>query len=157
MLVGKTGSAKTIFALQFLIHGVQMLFDCRCELRGVALHHLPDARPKLVKEVPPCVVANCRTKIVERRRRGAYPIWTVGSVDSDRTQYSEEIRAIQPPLSGVVTRGKNVRSRVSGPAHQTAAGRWAIKQMLLEQRRGQVLTKKRAGLSLNGHRFIESS
>jgi hypothetical protein len=80
------------------------LSDPRRELRCVALHHLPDARPKLVEEVHPRVAANRRTKIVERCRRGTRPIWTVSSGDSDRSQSPKEIRSVQPPLSGVVTR-----------------------------------------------------
>ena len=60
-----------------------VLFDSRCELRRMALHHLLDARLKLVEKIDPRVAANRRTEIVEWRRRGADPIWTVGSVDSD--------------------------------------------------------------------------
>jgi len=98
--------------------------------------------PKLVEEVHPGVAANRRTKIVERCRRGARPIWTVSSGDSDRSQHPEEIRGVQPPLSRVVARDKNARSGVRGPVHKaTAAGR-VIAQVLLERRRIQVLTKK---------------
>src|SRR5271156_3824190 len=41
-------------------------FDPRHELRCEALHHLPDAWPKLVENVHPRVAANRRTKIVVR-------------------------------------------------------------------------------------------
>ncbi len=50
-----------------------VLFDLRHELRRVALHHLPDARPELVEEVDPCIAANRRTKSLERRRWGSRP------------------------------------------------------------------------------------
>src|ERR1700676_2291729 len=67
------------------------LFDPGHELRGVGLHHLPDARAKLVEDVDSRVAANCRPKIVECPRSGARPIWTVSSGDSDRSQHPEEI------------------------------------------------------------------
>src|ERR1017187_1042054 len=132
------------------------LFDPRHERRGEALHHLPDARLKLVEDIDPRVAANRRTKIVERRRSGARPIWTVSSGASDRSQHPEEIRSVQPSLSGVVARDKNARSCVSGSAHKAAAGRREITQVLLEQRRIRVLTNRVAGLCLNKRRFIGS-
>jgi len=135
------------------------LFDFKHEPRRVALDHLPDARPKLVEDVHPRVAANRRTKIVERRRSGARPIWTRSIVDSDRTECPtecpKEIRSVQPPLSRVVTRDENARSCVGGPAHNAAAGRRAITEVLLEQRRIQVLTKKGAGFFLHRHQFKE--
>ena len=106
-------------------------FDPRHELRCVALQHLPDARPKLVIDVHPRVAANRRTKIAECRRSGSRPRWTVSRVGSDRSQHPEEIRGVQPPLSGAVTRDKNARSCVRGPAHKAAAGRWVITQVVL--------------------------
>jgi hypothetical protein len=42
--------------------GFWSLFDFKRELRRVALYHLPNARLKLVEEVEPRIVANCRTK-----------------------------------------------------------------------------------------------
>jgi hypothetical protein len=87
--------------------GGDTLSDSGHELRREALHHLPDARPKFVEDVHPRVAANRRAKIVECIRGGSRPIWTVGGVDSDRRQHSEEIPSVQPPLSGVVTRDKN--------------------------------------------------
>jgi hypothetical protein len=50
------------------------LCDPRHELRRVALHHLPDARSKLVEDVDPSVAADCRAKIV-------------GCPEVDRAQY----------------------------------------------------------------------
>jgi len=132
------------------------LFDPGHELRGVGLHHLPDARPKFVEDVDPRVAANCRSKIVECRRSGARPIWTVSRGDSDRSQHSEEIRSVQLPLPGVVTRDKNARNCVCGPSHNALAGRRIITWVLLEQRRIQVLTKKGAGLFLNERDSINS-
>src|ERR1700674_1042320 len=99
-----------------------VLFDPGHELRGVGLHHLPDARPKLVEDVDSRVAANRRPKIVERRRSGACPIRTVRSGDSNRSQHTEAIRSVQPPLPGVVTRDKTARSCVRGPAHKAVAG-----------------------------------
>src|SRR5208337_5185581 len=122
------------------------LFDPRYELRREALHHLPEPRSELVKDVHPCVAANRRTKIVEWHRSGARPIWTVSSVGSDRGQHPEEIRNVQPALPRVVTRDKNARSGVGGPAHEAVAGRSVIPWL---RRRIQVLTKKGAGLFLN--------
>ena len=81
-----------------------VLFDPGEELRRAALHHLPDAGPKLVEEVDAHVAANRRAKSFERHRSGAPPIWTVGSDDRDRSKHSEEIRRVQSALSGVVTR-----------------------------------------------------
>lgn len=150
-LSGRTGDDFP----QVLVVG-DTVFDFQHELRRVALYHLPDARSKLVEEVDPRVVANRRTKIVERRRRGARPIWTVSIVESNRTQYPEKIRSVQSLLPGVVTRDTNTRSCVGGPAHEAAAGRRVIKQVLLEQRRIQVLTNKVAGLFLSKRRFIGS-
>src|SRR6202521_5791376 len=83
------------------------LFDPGHELRGVGLHHLPDARPKLMEDVDPRIAAHRRPKIVECPRSGARPIWTVSSGNRNRGQHSEEIRSVQPPLPGVVTRNKN--------------------------------------------------
>src|ERR1035437_4409968 len=132
------------------------LFDPRHELRCVALHHLPYASPKLVVDVDPRVAANRRTKIVECLRSGSRPIWTVSSVNSDRSQHSEDIPSVQPPLPGVVTRDKNARSCVGGPTHKAVTGRSVVTWVLLEQRRVQVLTKKGAGLFLNRHHLIKS-
>src|SRR6266550_6273218 len=95
--------------------------DSEYELRRVAFYHLQDARLKLVQEVESRVAANRRTKIVECPRSGARPIGTVSSVDRDRCQYPEEIRSVQPALSGIVARDKNARSCVGGPAHKAGA------------------------------------
>ncbi len=122
------------------------------ELWRVAPYDLQDARAKLVEEVQSRVAANRRTEIVECLRTGARPIGTVSSVDRDRSQHSEEIRSVQPPLAGVVTGDENARSCVGGPAHKAAAGRRVITQVLLEQRRNQVLIKKAAGVFLSKRR-----
>ncbi len=74
-------------------------FDLRHEGRRVALHHLQEAGLKLVEEVDPRIAPNRGTKIVERRRSRSRPVWTVSSVDSDRSQHPEEIRGVQPSLS----------------------------------------------------------
>src|ERR1035441_10108210 len=71
------------------------LSDPEHELRCEAFHRLPDARPKFVEDVHPRVAANRRPKIVECIRGRSRPIWTVGSVDSDRGQHSEEIPSVQ--------------------------------------------------------------
>src|SRR5437016_3122592 len=80
------------------------LFDPRHELRRAALHHLPNAGPKLVQEVNAHVGANRRAKSFEGRRSGARPIWTVSGRDRDRSQHPEEIRRVQCRLAGVVPR-----------------------------------------------------
>src|ERR1017187_1167673 len=131
-------------------------FDPRHELRCEALHHLLDARSKLVEDVHPRVAANRRTKIVECRRSGSRPVWTVSSSTSDRSQHPEEILSVQPRLSRVVTRDKNARSCVGGPAHKAAAGRSVITRVLLERRRIQIPAKKGAGLFLNKRHLIKS-
>src|SRR6266404_5395431 len=97
------------------------LFDPGHEPRCVGVHHLPDARPKLVEDVDSRVAANRRPKVVECPRSGARPIWTVSSGNSNRSYYTEEIRSVQPCLSEVVTRDKNARSCVGGPAHKAVA------------------------------------
>ena len=135
---------------------VDALFDPGHEPRRVGVHHLPDAGPELMEDVDSRVAANRRPKIVECPRSGARPIWTVSSGDSDRSQHPQEIRSVQPCLSGVVTRDKNTRSCVGGPAHEAVARRRVITRVLLEQRRIQVLTKKGAGLFLNKRHSIES-
>lgn len=78
----------------------------------MAFHHLQQAGLKLAEEVDPRIIANRGTKIVERRRSRSRPIWTVGVVDRNRSQYSEEIRAVRFPLSGVVTNDKDARGCV---------------------------------------------
>jgi hypothetical protein len=70
------------------------VFDPRHELRGEALHHLPDVRLKCVKDTDTRVAANRRTKIVECRRSRSCPIRTVRGVDSGQSQHSEEIRSV---------------------------------------------------------------
>jgi hypothetical protein len=80
------------------------LFDPRHELRRVALHHLPNAGPKLVQEVNAHVATNRRAKSFEGRGSGARPIWTVSGGDRDRSQRPEEIRCVQCRPAGVVPR-----------------------------------------------------
>jgi len=132
------------------------LCDPRYELRCEAPDHLVDARPKLVEDVHPRVAANRRTKIVECRRSGSRPIWTVSTVDSDRTQHSEQIRSVQPSLSGGVTRDENARNCVSSPAQKGAASRRVIIARVFEQWRVQILIKKGVGLFLDKHQLIRS-
>src|SRR5208337_2818053 len=130
------------------------LSDSGHKFRREALHHLPDAGSKFVEDVHPRVAAKRRTKIVEWHRSGARPIWTVSSVDRDRGQHAEEIPGVQPPLSRLVTRDKNARSCVGGPAHKAVASRSVI--TWVERRRRQVFTKKSAGLLLNKRHLIMS-
>src|SRR5271157_2801312 len=130
------------------------LSDSGYKLRREALHHLPDAGSKFVEDVNPRVAANRRTKIVEWRRSGPRPIWTVSSVDSNRSQHPVEVRNVQPPLPGVVTCDKNTRSCVGGPAHKGVASRSVI--TWVERRRSKVFAKQTAGLLLNKRHLIIS-
>jgi len=70
----------------------------RISLPGVALYHLPDTWREFVEEVDSRIAADRRTKIGETRRGRTRPIGTVGGVDSDRSQRSEEIGTVQPAL-----------------------------------------------------------
>src|SRR5260370_31669572 len=85
----KNLSWSGVDAAQGLVVG-DALFDPRHELRRVALHHLPDAGPKLVQEVNARLAANRRAKSFVRRLSGAPPIWTVSCEDLDRTQHAHK-------------------------------------------------------------------
>ena len=67
-------------------------------LPGVALYHLPDTWREFVEKVDSRIAADRRTKIGKARGGRTRPIGTVGGVDSDRSQRSEEIGTVQPAL-----------------------------------------------------------
>jgi hypothetical protein len=77
-------------------------FRSHAYLRRPALYHLTDTGREFVEEVDSRVPADRRTKIDEARGGGSRPIWTVGGMDSDRSQRSEEIGTVQPALPGLI-------------------------------------------------------
>src|ERR1700739_3869495 len=87
---------------------------------------LPIVDPKSLKGAP-----------FGRIQYGREALWAATELSTLR-----KIRSVQPPLSELVTRDKNSRSCISGPAHNAAAGRRVIAQVRLEQRWIQVLTNR---------------
>ena len=88
----------------------------------VAPYHLANAWREFVEEVDSRVAPDRRTKIGDGHGSGSRPIRTVSSMDSDRSQRTEEIGTIQPALPGVIPRDKDARSSITGPSQDTTAG-----------------------------------
>src|SRR6202050_2125671 len=101
----------------------------------MASHRLPDARPKLVEQVHPRIITNRGTEIAEWRRTGVRPIASRGTVGSDRSQYSKEIRSVQLALPRFIPHDKNSRGGIRRSLHHPFAGRRLIARTTITHRR----------------------
>jgi hypothetical protein len=121
----------------------------------MARHHLPDARPKFVKQVPARIIPNRGTEIAEWRRTGVRPIASRGAVGSDRGQYPKKIRSVQLALPHFIPHYKNSRSGIRRSLHHLFAGRWLISRTPIQHRRIQIFPQKNFSPRFARDRVVE--
>src|SRR5258707_13516531 len=75
------------------------IFDPGDKSRSVILHHLLQARPKLVEQIHARIVPDRRTKVAKRGRSPARPVGAVGHLDGGRTQHPKKVGGVHSSLS----------------------------------------------------------